>query len=61
MAKRGINGTDTMACIDSGVGRCILKSAWVDGMKVLRVKWMGMPVKFSNGIKCRTEARNIIV
>lgn len=52
---------NTMASIDSGAEPFILNSAWDDKVKFKRVKWMGLPVKFFDKIKCPTEARNILV
>lgn len=56
MAKMRINVINTMACIDSDTGPCILNSAQVDEVKFERVKWIGLPVEFFNEIKCPTEA-----
>lgn len=61
MAKIGINGINTMACIDSYANPCILTSAWVDKITFRRVKWTGLPVKLFGEIKCLAETCNIIV
>lgn len=50
-----------MACIDGAAGPCILNSTWVDKMKFGRVKWVELPVKLFDEVKCSTRACNIIV
>lgn len=61
MARVAANERYTEACIDSGAGPCILHSKWVDEMKLKKVSWLGLPVKFFDEIKSPTEAWNIAV